>query len=261
MKTILLFALLVSVKTQTQTPSPSPTLTKTPTTTPMGSSMFTYSLKFPNSDPAAAMRADRLAYLIKAIACSANVQVELVFISHVRADYNYVAFKQETHTVTGLVQNCATLSISSSLRGLQFVVSTSSNALLEIYYASPRPAKQTDPLFQPYASAILATVSASASVSPKYGNFTNSLQRQGQETNSMSGGDIAGLVIGLLSALVLATLALVYYIKLRKVTPVQAPIQIQSVKRLVFPPYQKPNQQSRPNNQVKKVTLPTVTVK
>lgn len=263
MKSILLFTLLVTVKTQTQDPSPSPTLTKTPTptTTPMGSPMFTYSLKFPNSDPAAAMRADRLAYLIKAIACSANVPVELVYISYVRADYKYVAFKQETHTITGLVQNCATLSISStSLRGLQFVVSTSSNALLEIYYLAPRSANPVDPLFQVYASAVLASASASASGS---GNFTDSFQGQGQNTNGISGGGIAGLVIGILASLALATLTLVYYVKRRRVTPVQTQTKIQTdihpVKRLTFNPQQ--TQANQKPNQVKKVTLPTVTVR
>ena len=260
MKTILLFALLVTVKTQSPSQNPSPT----PTTTPLGSPMFTYSLKFPNSDPAAAMRADRIAYLIKAIACSANVPVELVFISHVRADYNYVAFKQETHTVTGLVQNCATLSISpSSLRGLQFEVSTSSNALLEIYYLSPRRANPADPLFQVYASAALATVSASASASPKYGNFTDSLQ--GQEINSMSGGGIAGLVIGLLLSLALIALAALAYIKRsRKQAQAQknqrnrlmSITNIQPNPKLQEKPNQKPNK--KPSLvPAKKVTLPS----
>jgi len=202
MKIILLFTLITLTEAQNASPTqnPSSTITITPTPTPMGSSMFTYSLTFPNSNPAAAMRADRIAYLIKAIACSANVPVELVYISHVRADYNYVAFKQETHTTTGLVQNCATLS-PSSLRGLQFVVSTSSNALLEIYYLSPRKANPADPLFQVYASAAAASASSSGSS----GNFTNSLQGQGQNQGqgqqSISGGGVAGLVIGILTAL------------------------------------------------------------
>ena len=187
------------------------------------------------------MRADRLAYLIKAIACSANVPIELVFISHVRADHNYVAFKQETHTTTGLVQNCATLSITAALRGLQFVVSTSSNALLEIYYLSPRRANPADPLFLPYASAILASVSGSSSGFS--GNSTDSQQSQG-----ISGGGIAGIVLGVLATASLFICLYLFCFRTKK-QPV-LPMQIQV-----------PRNSLHEFKRVKKVTLPTVTIR
>jgi hypothetical protein len=263
MKIILLFALIAQAQAQSPSPTqnPSPTFTNTPTTTPMGSPMFTYSLTFPNSNPFAAMRADRIAYLIKAIACSANVPVELVYISYVRADYNYVAFKQETHTTTGLIQNCATLSITPSLRGLQFIVSTSSNALLEIYYLSPRRANPADPLFQVYASAILASASSASS-----GNFTELMQGQGQGQgqnqgqNGISGGGVAGLVIGLLAALGVISLATLVYIRRSRK---QAQAQVQANQRMsIIDIKPNPKLQEIPKRKpslalVKKVTLPT----
>jgi len=245
MKSILLFTLIALIEAQNASQSPSPTQnpspTGTPTPTPIGSPMFAYVLTFPKSNPFAAMRADRLAYLIKAIACSANVPVELVYISHVRADYNYVAFKQETHTTTGLIQNCATLTITPSLRGLQFTVSTSSNALLEIYYLSPRRANPADLLFQPYASAILASESGSLSS----GNLTESMQGQnqgqGQGNQSISGGGIAGIVLG-----VLATVSFSICLYLMCFRTKKQPIQIHV-----------PRNSLHEFKRVKKVTLPT----
>ena len=204
MRFILLFSIIASSFAQTPTP----------TTTPMGSSMLTYSLSFPNSDPVLAMKPDRLAYLITAIACSANVPIELVFISYVRANGNYVAFTQAPHNTTGLVPNCANLAEPRLLRGLQVVAT--SNMLVVIYYLSPRAAHPTDLYFQKYASSITGTSSSGYIVNSNASGLSGT-----SSIVSVSTGGIVGIVIGVIAAATLAIGAFVLYSKRTQVQPPQ----------------------------------------
>jgi len=211
-------------KSQTQTPTP--TLTWTPTATPMGSSMQTYPLRFPNSDPGSAVRADHLAYLITAIACSANVPIELVFISYIRANDNYVSFKQATHNTTGLVQGCATLAAPRSrraLRSLQLVATP--NMLVMIYYLSPRAANPSDSYFQAYASVIAGSAAPATIDATSAGSGSGS----GSGASSISTGGIVGIVMGIVAAVTgLACGAFILYANRRRQSkPPPPPVKTQ----------------------------------
>jgi len=199
---------LATVNAQSQTP------TWTPSATPMGTSMLTYALRFPNSDPGSAVRPDHLAYLITAIACSANVPIELVFISYIRANDNYVAFKQAQHNTTGLVQGCATLAAPRSLRSLQIVATP--NMLVMIYYLSPRAANPTDSYFQAYASVIAGSAAPATLDANSNGPGSGSVSGSGSGSSSISTGAIVGIVMGALAATALAAGAFALYAKRRR---------------------------------------------
>jgi len=109
----------------------------------------------------------------------------------------------------------------------------------------------------PYASAILASASSASS-----GNFTELMQGQGQGQgqnqgqNGISGGGVAGLVIGILAALGLIALAtLVYIRRSRKQAQAQAN---QRMSIIDIKPNPKLQEKRKPSIvQAKKVTLPT----
>ena len=187
MKLFSIYSLIAVAISQTITPS------WTPSATPMGSSMLTYSLTFPNSDPMKAVRAEYLEYLITAIACSANVPAELVYISYVRAP-----------------------NVTNRLRRLQ--VPSSPNMLVAIYYLSPRPAKPTDIYFRPYVS-IISSSSASAS-SILVGNSNGTIQGS-TSLPTISTGGIVGIVIGLIATTALVAGAYAFYSNYRQPKPVQ----------------------------------------
>lgn len=166
-----------------------------------------------------AVRAEYLEYLITAIACSANVPAELVYISYVRANGNIVSFKEPPHTTIGLVQNCATLptpNVTNRFRRLQ--VPSSPNMLVAIYYLSPRPAKPTDIYFRPYVS-IISSSSASAS-SILVGNSNGTIQGS-TSLPTISTGGIVGIVIGLIATTALVAGAYAFYSNYRQPKPVQ----------------------------------------
>lgn len=215
---------MVMSQTQTQEPTPTQILTRTPTTTPMGSPMFTYSLTFPNSDPATAVRSDNLEYLIKAIACSSNSPIELVYISYVRANGNIVPFTQKRHTTTGLIRDCSAAALAASARGLQVAATT--NMLVGIYYLAPRAANPANPLFQPYASVIssaaVAAAAAAALLGNSSGSSTGSSSGQDQSPSpSLSTGGIVGIALGLVAATLLVAGAYALYANRRQDRPVK----------------------------------------
>jgi hypothetical protein len=175
----------------------------------MGTPMLTYSLSFPNSDPTAAVRSDRIVYLVTAIACSAKVPIELVIISYIRANNAAVNFVQPRHNMTGMVPNCNSLTPpkSSLLRGLQLVATP--NMLVDIYYNAPAKATQADAVFQPYASAISG--SAAASPPPTAGAPTDSGSAPTSAT-SISGGAIVGIIGGVAMAAAIIGVGYTFYI-------------------------------------------------
>ena len=175
--------------------------------------MQTYSLTFPNSDPSAAVRPDRLAYLITAIACSAKVPVELVYISYIRANGNVVSFVQPPHVATGVPTNCIP-TLRGRMRELQIVVTPSMN--VAIYYLSPAPATPTDPVFQNYAAAIQGSAaSAPAPIAP-LGNVSGAPAPVYPETVNITSGGIVGIVLGVSAAAMLAAGAYTIYLNSRK---------------------------------------------
>jgi hypothetical protein len=178
--------------------------------------MQTYSLTFPNSDPGAAVRPDRLAYLITAIACSAKVPVELVYISYILANGNVVSFVQPPHTATGVPTNCIpTLrGRMRELRELQIVATPSMN--VAIYYLSPAPATPTDPVFQNYAAAIQGSAgSAPAPIAP-LGNVSGAPAPVYPEKLNITAGGIVGIVLGVTAAAMLAAGAYMVYLNRRR---------------------------------------------
>ena len=187
--------------------------------------MFSYPLTFPNSDPALAMRMDNLAYLVTAIACSANVPAELVWISYVRADEKYVGFSEPPHTTVGLVENCS--SLAPPLRSQN--ISTVSMRVV-IYYLSPKAAKPSDAYFYMYAGAISSLPGSSSygSGSSGFPGFPGSSGFPSESPNISAGG-IVGIVLGVLTALGLV--AGLFWWKRRKETPVKvvAPAKVNRV--------------------------------
>jgi hypothetical protein len=172
--------------------------------------MQTYSLTFPNSDPAAAVRPDRLAYLVTAIACSARVPVELVYISYVRANGNMVNFVQPPKTTTGIPTNCVPALRGRQLRELQIVATPNMN--VAVYYLSPAPARPTDAVFQSYIAAIQGSAgSAGATMAPlgnasaaSAGSAASAAAPVYPDKMNLSAGGIIGIVVGIAAAAILA---------------------------------------------------------
>jgi len=205
---------------QTMRPSATGTvrMSASPSATGMGSSMLTYSLSFPNSDPAAAVRPDRLGYLVNAIACSAKVPIELVFISYVRANGALVPFVEPPKNSTGVPTNCATIK-SPSLRGrrqLQLVATPS--MLVSIHYLSPAPATSTDPVFQSYSASIQGSTGGSTPIyaQPPLGNVSGAPAAVYPDKLNLSAGGIVGIALGLTAATLLAAGAYSIYLNRRK---------------------------------------------
>jgi len=169
----------------------------------MGSTMLTYSLTFPNSDPIIAVRPANLAYLITAIACSANVPLELIYISYIRANGSVVNFVQPPHNVTGFVKNCSPASVVFR-RNLQVVAT--SNMLVVIYYLSPSPANPSDPMFQLYASSIQGTAPTSGL------NTSNSNSNINSNSPGITSGGIAGIIVGVTAVVGIAAGLYAFYV-------------------------------------------------
>lgn len=185
-------------------PSPASTIaaTATPTPTGQGTSMQTYSLTFANSDPSAAVRPDRLAYLVNAIACSARVPIELVYISYIRANGAIVNFLQPTKNATGIPTNCGS---PLRLRGRQLQIVATPSMTVAVYYLSPAPARSTDTVFQSYTAAIQGSTAATPINAPSgSGNLSDSSAAIYPERLNLSAGGVVGIVVGIAAAAVLA---------------------------------------------------------
>jgi len=188
----------------------------------MGSPVFLYSLTFPNSDPAAAVRPDRLAYLINAIACSAKVPIELVFISYIRANDAAVNFIQPSKPFTGIPTNCAAIT-SPSLRGRQLQLVATPSMLVAVHYGSPAPANPADPVFQSYTASIQGTAGATPINAPS-GNLSAGGSPAGSpggspvypEKMNISSGGIVGIIMGIVAASVLVAVAYSFYLNRRR---------------------------------------------
>ena len=178
------------------------TATATATPTGQGTSMLTYSLTFANSDPSAAVRPDRLAYLVKAIACSARVPIELVYISYIRANGAIVNFLQPVKNATGIPTNCGS---PLRLRGRQLQLVASPSMTVAVYYLSPAPARSTDAVFQSYTAAIQGSTAATPINAPSgSGNLSDSSAAVYPEKMNLSAGGVVGIVVGIAAAAVLA---------------------------------------------------------
>lgn len=179
------------------------TATATATPTGQGTSMLTYSLTFANSDPSAAVRPDRLAYLVKAIACSARVPIELVYISYIRANGAIVNFLQPVKNATGIPTNCGS---PLRLRGRQLQLVASPSMTVAVYYLSPAPARSTDAVFQSYTAAIQGSTGGATPINAPSGsgNLSDSSAAVYPEKMNLSAGGVVGIVVGIAAAAVLA---------------------------------------------------------
>jgi len=176
--------------------------------------MQTYSLTFPNSDPITAVRPDRLAYLITAIACSAKVPVELVYISYIRANGSAVNFVQPPHNVTGVPTAC-----TPSLRARRLQIVATPNMLVTIYYISPAPANPSDAVIQNYAASI------TGSAAPPPGPLANNSGVSGLSTATPtstvpSAGAIVGIACGVAGVALLAAGMYTLYINRQPKRPI-----------------------------------------
>jgi hypothetical protein len=177
--------------------------------------MQTYSLTFANSDPSAAVRPDRLAYLVKAIACSAKVPIELVYISYIRANGAIVNFLQPTKNATGIPTNCGGSPLR--LRGRQLQLVATPSMTVAVYYLSPAPATSTDTVFQSYTASIQGSTGATPINAPSgSGNLSESSAAVYPERMNLSAGGVVGIIVGIAAAAVLAGAVYAVYLNRRR---------------------------------------------
>ena len=202
--------------TATMRASPASTIASSATATPtgQGSSMQTYSLTFANSDPSAAVRPDRLAYLVKAIACSAKVPIELVYISYIRANGASVNFLQPVKNTTGVPTNCGS---PLRLRGRQLQLVATPSMTVAVYYLSPAPARSTDAVFQSYTAAIQGSTGTTPINAPSgTGNLSESSAAVYPERMNLSAGGVVGIVFGIAAAAILVGAVYAVYLNRRR---------------------------------------------
>lgn len=179
--------------------------------------MQTYSLTFANSDPTAAVRPDRLAYLVNAIACSARVPIELVYISYIRANGAVVNFLQPVKNATGIPTNCGS-PLPVRLRGRQLQLVAAPSMTVAVYYLSPAPARSTDAVFQSYTAAIQGSAGGATPINAPSGsgNLSDSSAAVYPERLNLSAGGVVGIVVGIAAAAMLAAGLYTVYLNRRR---------------------------------------------